>query len=324
MQRHVGEAEFIVGLHRDGDFFDGARAVIMAGARDDHVRRLRLARLDEEIVGKAHGLALIESGDVVHAVLLHVDRALVHVAFAAREPNLLLVIQDQEAVAQGLVGLHFEIGVRAFDGAQIAAALLGHVLQVRPGRIAIRHAHVFHVRQIEHAYVEVLRVQRPRFDVVFDAFRQARENKLKARASGLRTHGHLIPLGGALVTRVQAHVLRLQADELRRHHQVGIAPDGNIAGHHLNVVEGSRPAVRRRRPQQSRAMAQESRSGQDQPHQHAQRDCADAEKCRQLFVRNQGFGFGGARHVERIEGQQIEKGLALFERRVRQRSRGAA
>ena len=110
--------------------------------------------------GEAHGLALIESGDVVHAVLFHVDRALVDIAFAAREANLLVVIEHQQAIAHGLVGLDFEVGVGAFDGAQIAAVLLGHVLQVRPRRIVVGHADVLHVRQIEHANIEVVRVER--------------------------------------------------------------------------------------------------------------------------------------------------------------------
>jgi hypothetical protein len=83
MQRHFGDAKFVVGFHRDGDFLDGARAVVVAGARDDHVRRLRLARLDEEIVGQAHRLALVEGRDVVHAVLFHANRGLVDVPFAA-------------------------------------------------------------------------------------------------------------------------------------------------------------------------------------------------------------------------------------------------
>ncbi len=66
--------------------------------------------------------------------------------------------------------------------------------------------------------LKCLESQRPRFHVVFNAFRQPAEYKLKARASGLRMHGHLVPLGGALIARVQTHILRLQADELRRDH----------------------------------------------------------------------------------------------------------
>ena len=134
MKRHVGEAKFIVGLDRDGDLFDGAGAVVVSGTRDDDVRRIGLARLDEEIIRQADGLSLIERGDVVHAVLLHLNRALVNVAFAAGEVNLLVVVEDQHAVAQRPVRFDFQISLRAFDRAQIAAALFHDILQVRPRR----------------------------------------------------------------------------------------------------------------------------------------------------------------------------------------------
>ncbi len=249
---------------------------------------------------------------MVHAVLIHVHRGLVDVSFAARQANLLIVIEDQQAVAHGLVGFNFEVGIRAFDGAQIAAALFRHILQVRPGGIAVRHADVFHVGKIEHVDVEVFRVKRPGFHVIFDAFRQPAENKLKARAAGLRLHGHLIPLRSALIARVQAHVLRLQADELRRHHQVGIAPHGNVAGDNLNVIKGGRAAVRRCRPKQSSAFAEVSRPGEDQPQENAQRDSANAEKRSEPLIGNKRFRLGGAGYIERIESQQIEKRLAFF------------
>ncbi len=32
VQRHFGDAEFVIGFHGDGDFFDGARAIIVARA----------------------------------------------------------------------------------------------------------------------------------------------------------------------------------------------------------------------------------------------------------------------------------------------------
>ena len=128
MKAEIVQAEFILGLDRDGDFLDGARAIIAAGPGDLHFRRIGLARLDEEIVGEAHGLALIDGGDVVHSVLIHVDGALVEIAFAAREANLLVVVEHEHAVAQRAVHQDFEIGIGAFDGAQIAAMLIDDVL----------------------------------------------------------------------------------------------------------------------------------------------------------------------------------------------------
>ncbi len=52
-------------------------------------------------------------------------RAFVEIALAARELNLLVVIEDEDAVAQRPVHGDFEIGVGAFDGAKIAAVLIG-------------------------------------------------------------------------------------------------------------------------------------------------------------------------------------------------------
>jgi len=66
--------------------------------------------------------------------------------------------------------------------------------------------------------------------------------------------------------------------------------------------------VRRGRPQQGSAFAEVSRPGKNEPHEHAQRDCADTEKCRELLIRNQGLGFAGARHVQRIEASKSRKG----------------
>ncbi len=84
VQREFVQAEVAVGFRRDGDFFDGAGAIVAAGAR-----RWRPAAdwpccaSMKKSLGKAHGLALIEGGDVVRAVLVHVDGAFVDVALAA-------------------------------------------------------------------------------------------------------------------------------------------------------------------------------------------------------------------------------------------------
>ena len=88
-----------------------------------HLGRVGLARFDEVVLGETDGLPLIERGDVVHAVLLDRDRALIVIAVAAREAHLLAVVEDEEAVRQRPIGHDVEIGARAFDRPQIAAAL---------------------------------------------------------------------------------------------------------------------------------------------------------------------------------------------------------
>ena len=98
------EAEFILGVNGHRHLFDRARAIVAAGPRDAHRRRAGLARLDEEVLGEADGLALIEAGDVVRAVLLHLDGALIAIVVATGETNLLAVVEDEEAVLQRPIG----------------------------------------------------------------------------------------------------------------------------------------------------------------------------------------------------------------------------
>ena len=85
------------------------------------------------------------------------------------------------------------------------------------------------VGHIHHVQIEVLRVQRAGLNVIFDAFRQAREEKLKSGASRLRLHGHLLPFRGALETRVEAGIIGLQAAQLGCNQLIGIAPNRGIA-----------------------------------------------------------------------------------------------
>ena len=61
--------------------------------------------------------------------------------------------------------------------------------------------------------------------------------------------------------------------------------------------------MRRRGPQQRRAVAEIPWPGEDQPDEHAQGCRARAEKRREFSIGNQRLGLGRARHVERIEGQ---------------------
>src|SRR5882672_8919709 len=215
MERHVVDAEFIVRLDSDGDFFDGVRAIVVPGTRDDDVRRVCLARLDEEIVGQAHGLPLIQGGDVVHAVLRDANGAFVDVALAAREANLLFIVKDQDTVAHRPIGFDFKVGIRAFDSAEVAAAFLDHILHPGPLGIAVRHADILHTREVQHANIEVARTERSSLNIVFDTFGKARENELEAGGSRLRAHGDLIPFGSALIPRVKAHAIGLQANDVR-------------------------------------------------------------------------------------------------------------
>ena len=85
VQREFVQAKITGGFRCDGDFLDRARAIVTAGTVDGDLRRIGLARFDEEIAGEADGLAVIDGGDVIFAVLIHVDRAPVEIALHVRE-----------------------------------------------------------------------------------------------------------------------------------------------------------------------------------------------------------------------------------------------
>jgi hypothetical protein len=68
-------------------------------------------------------LPLIEGGDVARRPVPP-DRALIVIRVAAGKMNLLAVAEDEKAVFQRSIGEHLEIGAGAFEGAQIAAALV--------------------------------------------------------------------------------------------------------------------------------------------------------------------------------------------------------
>ena len=178
MQRHVLQAEFISGVDGDSDLLDGAGAIIFSGALDAHVGRIGFAGLDEIVLGEAHGLALIQGGDVVEAILLNLYGALVDVTFTAGKIELLVIVQDQHAIAQRPVSHDFELSLGALDGAQITAALFDGIRHAHPGRELVGHANLLNSRQVGDLNIEVRRPQRTSFDVVFDALRDSREDEL--------------------------------------------------------------------------------------------------------------------------------------------------
>ena len=229
---HIFEAKLIGGLHADCDFFDGARTVVARGPVDRDLRRLRLVGGDEVVLREAHRLAFIGGGDVIRAVLLHVDRALVLVAVAARQMDGLAVIEREHPVLQGPVHLHLERRVSPFDRAQIARVLLNLRLHSGPLRIVVGHLHLLHGRQIHHAHFVVRRDQRPRGHVVLDILRQAGEDELVGRSiacvrRGL--HGHWLPSVRALVMRKQPRLVGLHSAHARGNQLIAVAPHGHVA-----------------------------------------------------------------------------------------------
>ena len=85
MQRHAVEAVFVRGLGGNGHLFDGAGVVVApAGTHQRNLRRVGFAGLDEKILADANGLARLNAGDVVDAVLIHLDGAAIDVILRRR------------------------------------------------------------------------------------------------------------------------------------------------------------------------------------------------------------------------------------------------
>ena len=59
---------FVLALHRDGDFFDGADLGVVPGLVICTVGASHFARFDEIVVGQANQFAMIHDGDVIRAV----------------------------------------------------------------------------------------------------------------------------------------------------------------------------------------------------------------------------------------------------------------
>ena len=181
VQRDAVEAVFVGGLGGDGDFFDGAGVVIAAaGTHQRNLRRVGFAGLDEKILADANGLARFDAGDVIDAVLIHLDGAAIDVVLAAGELDLLPAIELDLAAGKRAIGGDFEFGFGAGDGAQIAAALFDLGRHAGPGGVMVGDLDLLHGGQIGDANVEVLRRHGAGGDVVFDVFGQAGKQKLIA------------------------------------------------------------------------------------------------------------------------------------------------
>ncbi len=156
MHGDIVETKLAVGIHRDGNLLDGAGAVIAAGLEEANFRRICLAGLDKEVVRDAQSLALFVGGHVILPILIDVHCALVHIAVAVPQLDL-LIVKDEAAAAHRSIHEDFQVGVGAFHGAQIATVFFDLVLQPRPGGKAVGHANLLYRGQINHLQIEMSR-----------------------------------------------------------------------------------------------------------------------------------------------------------------------
>ena len=149
--------------------------VAVSGAHQRDLRRVGFAGLDEKVLADANGLALLNSRDMVDAVLIHLDGAVIDVVLAAGELDLLSVVELDLAALEWPVGGDVQFGFGAGDGAQIATALLDLGRHARPGGVMVSDAYLLDRWQIRDANAVVLGRHRTGGDVVFDVVEQTGE-----------------------------------------------------------------------------------------------------------------------------------------------------
>ena len=94
------QAKLRPSLHPHLHLFDRRSPVVAARMVDGDRRWDRLLGRDEEILGKTHRLIMIDRGDVVRAILRHVDRSVIRVVRAACQFDLLAAVKLQHAIFQ--------------------------------------------------------------------------------------------------------------------------------------------------------------------------------------------------------------------------------
>ncbi len=101
MQLHIFERIFVIGFRGDGDFLDRRSVIVAAtGPHERNLRRISLARFDEEIFAHTDGLAFFDAGYVISAVRIHLHGTAINIVRAARELNHLSVIELNLAARQ--------------------------------------------------------------------------------------------------------------------------------------------------------------------------------------------------------------------------------
>ena len=184
------------------------------------------------------------------------------------------------------------------------------ILQSGPGREAVGDANLLDLGRIDHVQIKVLRCERAGLNVIFDAFGQAGEEKLKSGATRLRLHGNLLPLRGTLEASEELGVIGLQPTELGGNQLIGIAPHGGISRRHAQCID-RRDDVRAAGPNELGAMAEIARPGDDEPDQNSQRGQANGQRSQQARIGNELIGLSVARDFQRVGSQQVEEGLLL-------------
>ncbi len=310
MQLHVLQSEIVLGIHLNRHFFDGRRLEVPAGPRQLDLRRMVLLRFDEVVLAQPHGLAAFQRSHVIHAVLENRDGGHQRAAGVVLEAQAGTVIQHQHAVRKRAIGDDLHIRLRAFHRAQVAARIFHCVLVAEPCGVVVRHPHFFHARHIHHIQLELLAAHAAGFHVIFQRFRDARDEELIGGAAGFGPHLRLLPRGGAVVFREEAHFRRGEAHQVGADHLVAALADGTIARFHLDGIIRFAHALRQSSPQQVGAVAHETRAAGGQPHQHQHGDRGGAGEPDHHGVRRHTLGLGMLRHIQGVGGKQFQKRIA--------------
>jgi hypothetical protein len=163
------------------------------GPGDAHGGRLVLLGFDEIIRAEAHVLALVDGGDVIHAVLADGHAGDAQAVFARAQRHLGSIVEEQRAVRQRPVRLDGHVGIGAFDGAQIAAGIFDFVFHPGPAWEMISDFEFLDAGQVDHLEPVLFGTDAAGFHVVVERLGHAGDQKLVAGPAELRTHVGLFP-----------------------------------------------------------------------------------------------------------------------------------
>ena len=83
VQRDARESVLIGNLDGSGDLFNGAGMIIAIGTHQRDLRRVSFACFDEKILANSNGLALLNAGDVIDAIVIHFEGAVIGIILSA-------------------------------------------------------------------------------------------------------------------------------------------------------------------------------------------------------------------------------------------------
>ena len=305
------QAEIVLGLGLDDDFFDGRRLVVASGMSQLNGGLPVGYQRDEVVFADTDRLAVVDGGDVVTAVLDHLEATRAG-EFVSGHRGGTPVVELNHAIGERLVGLDLDLDLGALHGVDVAAGIFDDVFHARPRRVVIGQLEVLDHRHRDDIDGKLVAADAPRRDVIAKWLAEGGEEELVAAALLLPPHGRLFPVEAIGVLGVERGGGGLEARDLRGDDQVGALTNRCVARADIDLIERRFVRLQPAGPQARRAVTPVAGPRRTQPDQGEERDerhrgvGADALPTDDVF---DGRRFGD---LQRIFGQQIKERIRLL------------